>query len=287
MRELLSVDEMAQAVPLFRGKFGAALARAAKKIFTLGRLEKLVNDHADTTGWDFSEGVLEELGVDYEVGGVPLEELPKGPFITVHNHPYGGIDGCSLVNLFGRIDPSYKLMVNKMLARLWPLEDTFITVIPTGERREAAKAESINGVKECLLHVRGGGSLGIFPSGAVSDLSPREHCVRDREWQEAAIKLIKKLNVPIVPVRFYDGNSKFYYRLGLISWKVRLLRLPKEIFTKHGKRMRIGIGPVITPEKQKEFNDLAEFGNYLRSSVYDMPEPLTYIKRTQLPRTIK
>ena len=287
MRELLSVEEMAQAVPLFRGKVGNALVRGIKKIFSLKRLEKLVNDHADTQGWDFSEVVLEELGIDYEVGGVPLEELPKGSFITIHNHPYGGIDGCALVNLFGRIDPSYKLMVNKMLARLWPLEDSFITVIPTGEKREAARTESINGVKESLLHIRGGGSMGIFPSGAVSDFNPKEHCVRDREWQEAAIKLIKKLGVPIVPVRFFDGNSKFYYRLGLINWKVRLLKLPSEIFNKHGKRMRIGIGPVITPEAQKEFKDIAEFGRFLRSSVYDMPEPQNYIKKTQLPRTIQ
>lgn len=286
MREMLPISEMAAAVPLFRGRIGGALARAFKKLTRMSKVEKLVDDHSDVEGWKFSQDVLEELGVDYELGGLPLSELPKGAFITIHNHPYGGVDGCALVNIFGRVDPSYKIMINKLLSRIWPLESNFITVVPTGEKREAAKAESVNGVKECILQIRSGHPLGIFPSGAVSDLDPKEKCVRDREWQEAALKLIKKLGVPIVPVRFFDGNSRFYYRLGLIDWKVRLLRLPSEIFNKNGKRMRIGIGQVITPEKQAEFSDLKEFGAYLRSSVYDMPEPENYIRRKELPERI-
>lgn len=283
---MLPVSEMAAAVPVFRGRVGAALARAVKKVLNLSRLEKLVWDHSDVKGWQFSQDVLEELGVDYELGGLPLEELPKGAFITVHNHPYGGLDGCALVNIFGRVDPEYKVMVNKLLARMWPLKESFITVVPVGERREAASAESISGVRESLTHLRNGHPLGIFPSGAVSDLKPKEGCVRDREWQEAALKLIKKPGVPIVPVRFFDGNSRFYYNLGLISWKVRLLRLASELFNKKGKRMRIAIGPVITPEKQAEFQDLQSFGNFLRESVYSMPEPDNYKRRKDLPERI-
>ena len=286
MREMLPVSEMAAAVPLFRGRLGGALARGLKRLVRLSTVEKLVDDHSDVAGWKFSEDVLEELGVDYELGGLPLSELPKGAFITIHNHPYGGVDGCALVNIFARVDPSYKIMVNKILARIWPLDGNFITVVPTGEKREAAKTESVNGVKESILQIREGHPLGIFPSGAVSDLIPKEGIVRDREWQEAALKLIKKLGVPIVPVRFFDGNSRFYYRLGLISWKIRLVRLPSEIFNKHGKRMRIGIGPVITPEKQAEFKDLGEFGAFLRSSVYEMSEPESYIRRKELPERI-
>lgn len=286
MRELLPIQEIESAVPFFRGKFGNALARWIKKIFVLSRLEKLIDDHSDKTGFAFTQDVLDDLGIDYELGGLPLEELPEGAFVTIHNHPYGGVDGCSLVNIFGRVDPSYKIMVNKVLARIWPLQDNYITVIPTGEKREAAKAESVSGVRDCITQISAGKPLGVFPSGAVSDLSLKEKCVRDREWQEAAIKLIKRLKVPIVPVRFFDGNSRFYYNLGLISWKIRLLRLPAEVFNKHGKRMRIGIGPVISPEKQAEFSDLDSFKAFLRASVYEMPEPESYVRRSELPETI-
>ena len=93
----------------------------------------------------------------------------------------------------------------------------------------------------------------------------------DREWQEAVIKLIMKAQVPVIPVRFFDGNSAFYYSLGLIDWRIRLLRLPAEVFNKRGKIMHIGIGKVISVEEQKRFgNDVRAFGDYLRKSVYDM-----------------
>lgn len=117
--------------------------------------------------------------------------------------------------------------------------------------------------------MRSGHPLGIFPAGAISDLSLKDRRIRDREWQKPVIRLIKKLNVPIVPVHFLNRNSDFYYMLGLIDWRVRLLKLPSEVFNKKGKRTRIAIGPVITPEQQAEFTDLHLFRDYLRNKVYN------------------
>lgn len=284
MRELFPFEEIEQAVPFFYGREG--LARNLKRLFRMSRLEDLVWRHSDKAGVEFASDVLDELGVDYEIGGPGLDNLPEGAFFTVHNHPYGGVDGCALIDFFGRIDPQYKLMVNKVLSRVWPLEQNYITVIPTGEHKTAPKTESIGGVRDTITAIRSGHPVGIFPSGAVSDLSLRDRCVRDREWQSGAVHLIKKLGVPIVPVRFFDGNSAFYYSLGLISWKVRLLRLPSEIFNKNGKRMRIGIGPVIMPDKLKEFDNVGDLTGFLRSSVYDMPMPDRFVRRSELLRQI-
>lgn len=281
MRELLPFEEIEQVVPFFHGREG--LVHSLKRLLRMSRLEDLVWRHSDKVGVEFASDVLDELGVDYEIGGPGLDSLPTGAFFTIHNHPYGGVDGCALIDFFGRIDPQYKLMVNKVLSRIWPLEQNCITVIPTGEHKTAPKAESISGVRDTIAAIRSGHPVGIFPSGAVSDLSLKDRCVRDREWQDGAIHLIKKMGVPIVPVRFFDGNSAFYYSLGLISWKIRLLRLPSEIFNKNGKRMRIGIGPVIMPE---EFGNKENFGGFLRSSVYDMPMPDKFVKRSELLRKI-
>lgn len=284
MRELLPFEEIEQVVPFFHGKEG--LARSLKRLLRMSRLEDLVWRHSDKAGVDFASEVLDELGVDYEIGGPGLDSLPEGAFFTIHNHPYGGVDGCALIDFFGRIDPQYKLMLNKVLSRIWPLEQNYITVIPTGEHKTAPKTESIGGVRDTIAAIRSGHPVGIFPSGAVSDLSLKDRCVRDREWQSGAVHLMKKLGVPIVPVRFFDGNSAFYYALGLISWKVRLLRLPSEIFNKNGKRMRIGIGPVITPDKLKEFDSIEDLTGFLRSSVYDMPMPDKFVRRSELSHRI-
>ena len=174
-----------------------------------------------------------------------------------------------LVDLFGHIRPDFKVMVNKFLGRIGTLGDNFICVTPTIGERTAPTRDSIQGIKDAVAHVRSGGALGLFPAGAISDLSLKDGCIRDREWQEPVIRLIKKLNVPLVPVHFLDRNSDFYYSLGLIDWKVRLLRLPAEVFNKGGRIQRIAIGEMITPQQQAEFSDIRHLGDFLRDKVYN------------------
>ena len=82
------------------------------------------------------------------------------------------------------------------------------------------------------------------------------------------IRLIKKMNVPVVPVRFLDRNSDFYYSLGLLDWRIRLLRLPAEVFNKRGKTTRIEIGEIITPEQLLELEDIDALRDYLRNKIY-------------------
>ena len=172
-----------------------------------------------------------------------------------------------LIDLFARIRPDFKVMANRILSRIEPLAGNFISVVPTGVRRGTPAADSIHGVKSAVAHVRAGHPLGIFPAGAVSDLSIRDGCVRDREWQEPVLRLVWKLGVPVVPVHFLDGNSFFYYSLGLVSWKVRLLRLPAEVFNKGGRTERIALGEVIFPQLFEGFDDIGSFGEFLRKMV--------------------
>lgn len=275
---LLSVEELERMAPIFKGRAGNAFAKGMMHLLSIDRVNELYDRNTAVNGPDFAAAVLDDIGMRYHIGCAsadPFETLysviPYGPFITVSNHPCGHVDGISLVDVFGHMRPDYKVMVNKILSMIKPLENCFIQVTPTGTERTAPTSASVSGIKAALRHLRSGGSLGLFPSGAVSDLSIKDRCVRDREWQEAVIKLIMKAQVPVIPVRFFDGNSAFYYSLGLIDWRIRLLRLPAEVFNKRGKTMHIGIGKVISVEEQKRFgNDVRAFGDYLRKSVYDM-----------------
>lgn len=279
---LLTVNKLEQVSPLFRGRSGNALAKGAMRLLAIDKVNELYDRNSALKGPDFAAAVLDDIGMDYELrfegigsGLDPFETLddliPDGPFITISNHPYGHADGISLVEVFGHIRNDYKVIVNKILGMIQPLEENFIQVTPTGSSRTAPTAASVSGIKAALTHLRSGGCLGLFPSGAVSDFSLRDRCIRDREWQEAVIRLIMKAGVPVIPVRFFDGNSAFYYSLGLIDWRVRLLRLPSEVFNKKGRTMRIGIGKVISVEEQKRFgNDVHAFRDFLRGSVYGM-----------------
>ena len=264
------MNELERATPLFRGKCGNALCRGLMHLLSIDRVNDLYRRNSIVNGPDFTKAVLEDIGVEYEVlNPEVLKNLPDGPFITISNHPYGHIDGVILVDLLGHIRPDFKVMVNKFLGRIRTLDENFICVTPVGEERTAPTKDSIQGIKDAVAHIRTGGALGLFPSGAVSDLSLKDRCIRDREWQEPVIRLIKKMNVPIVPVHFLDRNSNFYYSLGLIDWKVRLLRLVSEVFNKKGKRTRVAIGEIISAEEQDKFTDIRQFGDFLRNKVYN------------------
>lgn len=277
---LITLQELEQMTPLFRGSVGGALARGTMRLLAIDKVNALYDRHAHLNGADFAQSVLEDLKVGYEVfvdtheALVQLDNLGQdAPFITISNHPYGHIDGLILADYFGHRRADYKMMVNQFLSRIEALSPSLIPVTPTGVERTTATAESIVGVRRALTHLRSGGALGLLPSGAISDLSLREGCVRDREWQPAIIAFIAKAKVPILPVHFIDRNSSLFYLLGLIDWRVRLLRLPSEVFNKAHSPVRLVLGPIISVEEQQQYlatHTLREYGYWLRERVYGL-----------------
>ena len=283
---VITVEEFQKLLPKLNGKKGAALIRRAMHLAAIDRVNDLYDHNAHLQGPDFTTGLLQEMGIDYQVGHAErLQELPEGPFITISNHPYGHIDGIILVELFGHLRPDYKVTVNQLLAHIRAMSPNFIEVVPQGKEASSPKAASLAGIRETLARLRDGHPVGFFPSGAVSDLSLKDHAIRDRQWQDPVLRIIQKAKVPIIPVRFFDRNSLLYYRLGLIDWKVRLLRLCWEVFNKRGKDVRLGIGETITVERQEACSSPEEYAQLLRSSVYDMPLPETFVRRSELDLT--
>lgn len=280
---LIELSDWEKASPLFRGRAGNALARGLMKGLSLDAVCRIYDEASAHTGTDFAKAVLDITRSDYQIGGLShLEVLENANFITVSNHVYGALDGLILADFFGHLTPDYKILVNKVLGIMTAFGPSFITVIPTGEERTAARKESIDGIYKTLRHIRKGGTMGFFPSGAVSDLSLRDRAIRDRAWQEPVIRLIRKARVPVVPVRFFDRNSLYYYLLGLLSWRIRLLRLPKEAISQGGKPIRVGIGSVISVEEQDRFSDLGAFSDFLRTAVYGMELPAAFRRRSEM-----
>ena len=50
----------------------------------------------------------------------------------------------------------------------------------------------------------------------------------DKPWEEAAMKLVQKANVPVVPIYFHAKNSNLFYKLSKISDTFRTAKLPSE-----------------------------------------------------------
>lgn len=274
---LLPVSQLERMTPLFKGKAGNAFASLLRKLFSVSRLSDLYDECCHLQGPDFAAAVIKRLGIKLEIGDAfRLHQLPEGPFITVSNHPYGGMDGIILLDLIGNQREGFKVMVNEFLDLIEPFRQSWITVNPKNNDSNGVTQKNIQGVKEVFQTLRNGKPVGFFPSGAVSDFSIKELRIRDRQWQEPLIRLIRKARVPIVPIRFLDRNSAFFYFLGLINWKIRTLRLPKEVINKEGSTIRVAVGETISVARQDKHKDFKGFRDLLRNSVYEMPVPETF-----------
>lgn len=283
---VITPEQAADLSPLFAGKRGRLLFKLALKATGIDHVNAThdrVGHAGIAPGPDFAKGILDDVGVDFRIGNAErLASLPDGPFIAISNHIYGHLDGIALVDVLGHVRPQVKVMVNEFLMWISGLAPNFISVNPTLKERTGATSTSINGVKSALLQLRSGEPLALFPSGAVADLKPREGwTLSERDWQDAAVKLIKKARVPVIPIRFFDRNSAFYYSLGLIDYRIRFVRLFHELYNKRGTHPRMGIGPVISVAEQDAVPE-EQFKAFLRESVYQMPVPTSFTLRSQL-----
>ena len=92
--------------------------------------------------------------------------------------------------------------------------------------------------------------------------------VVDKEWEVAAMKLIQKAEVPVVPIYFHAKNSRLFYRLSKISDTLRTAKLPSEVLTQKRRIIKVRVGKPISVKAQKEHESLSEFSEFLRKKTY-------------------
>ena len=287
MVKLIETEEFMKAARLGR-LGGASAAKVLMTVLRINRINKLYDEVAHHRGIGFIDALIEKLQLEYEVSEEELKKIPKeGPFITVSNHPFGGIDGMLLVKILHPIRPDIKVMSNFVLNKIEPVKEFMLPVNPFERRKEAAS--SLGGIKMALEQVNSGGVLGIFPAGEVSSYNEDNFGISDREWQYTAMKMIKKAKVPVVPIYFQGSNSRLFHLLGLIHPTLRTVRLPAEVFNKKHKKIRIRIGNPISVKEQDAFSDVSTFGRYLRARTYALGSVLEVYKffRPRINRTRK
>ncbi len=247
---------------------GDAIAKFLMVLLRLNKVNQLYSKIADKKGVDFLNSALDVLQVRYEINPEELKRIPKtGPFITVSNHPYGGIDGIISIKLIAELRPDYKNIGNFLLQRIPQLQEFIISVDPFDGKNN--RLASIGGIKTALNHLSAGNPLGIFPAGEVSTYYDNdEQGAVDRQWQSSMIKFIKKAEVPVVPIYFQGTNSRLFHLLGLIHPMLRTAKLPSEVLNKKNKVIKIRIGSPISVQEQKEYSDIERFGRFLRLKTY-------------------
>lgn len=266
--DVLGYDDIVAAAPFLKGHRKAV--RRLMRLFSIDRCNWLHGrNYLKPDGAAVTSGILSDLDISLTIENAQvLDNLPQGAFITVSNHPFGALDGISLINIISSRRPEYKVMVNMILNHITGMRRNFIAVDALASDDPAKKAVSMKGIKEAIMQVRRGKPLGFFPAGAVSKLNNRMQ-LEDRRWQPTVIRLIEQCGVPVIPIFFHGSNSFWFNLLGRISWQLRTLRLPAEVFRKHGSTIRITVGNPISVEEQKlHQGSLEEFGQWLKERTY-------------------
>ncbi|MGB1308736.1 MAG: GNAT family N-acyltransferase, partial [Oceanihabitans sp.] len=264
---LVTAKEVSKAIHADKyGFLGTFLGWGLMKLLKISSLNRIYNRNKHLKDLAFLDAILGEFQIKFEIPEEDLKRLPKdGAYITVSNHPLGGIDGILLLKLLIEQREDFKIIANFLLHRIEPMKPYIMPVNPFEDRKDVKS--SIAGFKNAITHLRDGHPLGVFPAGEVSTYKDGKLVV-DKPWEETAIKLIKKAEVPVVPIYFHAKNSKLFYKLSKISDTFRTAKLPSELLTQKRRTIKVRIGKPIHVKDQKEHETIEGFSNFLRKKTY-------------------
>lgn len=268
-RTVLDTKDVIELVPRLKGH--EKLVTRLLHFLSVDKVNAVHSKYFDTPGPAFVASLLKDFDITLRIDGTEvLDNLPEGAFITVSNHPFGALDGITLIHLIASRRPEYKVMVNMILGRITAMNPNFIKVDALASDDPAKKAVSMLGIKQCINQIKSGQPLGFFPAGAVSKVNWRGRLV-DRKWQDSVIRLIDKLKVPVIPIYFHGSNSWWFNFLGVVCWQARTLRLPAEVWRKCHTTMHISVGDPISVEEQRAHaSSIDELGEYLKAKTYEL-----------------
>lgn len=253
------------------GVLGTLSGWLLMKVLKISTLNKVYNRNKHLKDVAFLNGILDDLQIKFEIPEEDLKRLPKeGAYITISNHPLGGIDGVLLLKLMLEKEPNFKIIANFLLHRIEPLKKYIMPVNPFENHKDAKS--SVVGLKETFRHLSDGKPLGMFPAGEVSTYKDGKLVV-DKEWEEGAIKVIRKAQVPVVPIYFHAKNSRLFYLLSKFGDTMRTAKLPSEVFSQKNRVVKVRIGKPISVAEQNEYTTIEEYSEFLRKKTYMLANP--------------
>jgi putative hemolysin len=264
---LVTAKEVAKAINADKyGIFGTFSGWLLMKVLKISTLNKIYDRNKHLSDLEFLNAILDEFQIKFEIPEEDLKRLPKdGAYITISNHPLGGIDGILLLKLMLEREPNFKIIANFLLHRIEPMKKYIMPVNPFENHKDAKS--SVIGIKETLRHLSDGKPLGMFPAGEVSTYKDGKLVV-DKTWEEGAIKVIRKAQVPVVPIYFHAKNSRLFYSLSKINDTLRTAKLPSELLTQKDRIIKVRIGKPIPVAEQNEHESIEEYSEFLRKKTY-------------------
>ncbi len=261
MSELIKASDIAKAIKLDQaGALGTAVGWMLMRLLGIHHINKMYRGISHYRDIDFVDAIIDKLNIGFEIPDEDLKRLPEsGSFITVSNHPLGGLDSILLLKIMLQKRPDFKVLSSFILKDV-PQIEKYVINIHSG-------ANAKTGLKSALNHLSEGHGLGLFPAGEVSTYKNGKLVV-DKTWDKQVLKLLYKAQVPIIPVYFHGRNSRLFYFLSRIHPVLRTAKLPSEAISDMKKNIKVRIGKPITPKMQAGFADHDLLGEFIRKKTY-------------------
>lgn len=273
--DLIRAEELADLYPFFGTKMGRWVAKGLIKIAKVDVLSDLHRDYIHLRGEEFTTAVLNDarINVAYTLHHKErLERVQERTFLTISNHPFGGLDGIMLLDIMLRIRPDYRVLVNGVLDRITTLAENWIPIQPRRNKKgyvhDAGK--NISGVKLLAERISEGHPVGMFPAGGIAHYDFKKKERKEQLWQLNNVRIISTAQVPVVPIMFDGINSKLFYRLLKISYNLNTIRMPAEILNKKGQVFDVYVGEPIMPDEISAFKNLKELRTFLMERAFSV-----------------
>lgn len=265
MREV--VDQLIEERAPWLRRGGPGVASARKVLHALlqyDRTLKIGEALESFPGRMALQSLYEMIGLHVQVSG--LENIPRsGPAMVVCNHPTGIADGIMLYGVLSAVRPDLFIFANADAIRVLPsLEE----VIAPVEWRPEKRTHRQN--RETMDYTRRAFDEGrlavLFPSGRLA--KRRWLSLHERPWMASGAMMVRKFNLPVVPLHITARNSALFYLFDRIHPTLRDITLFHEVVNKSRQRYRLNIGRVIEPESLPA--NSAEATEVLRSATLEL-----------------
>ena len=204
-------------------------------------------------GQPFWKQALDTMGIKLITPEEQIARIPQeGPIVVTSNHPHGLVDGMILGELIGRVRTDYKILTRSLLTGVAEI-DHFMIPVPFPHEQDALE-KNLWMRKQAMDHLKNGGIVAVFPSGAVAASETMFGPVIEREWNPFTSKMIQRSNAEVLPIFFPGANSRLYQIANQISATLRQGLLLYEIAHAFNKPQSPVVGHAISRDKISQWS---------------------------------
>lgn len=206
----------------------------------------------------FASKLLDELNIgvkrEIEQNFETILSRKEGHIIAA-NLPHGGIDAIIILDTCRKYKKNTKIVVPKLIAQVPAIADDIIVY-------DHCKSNHKSSLRAMQQHLKEGGNLIIFAQKGISRGLKDDVTL---EWKTPMLKLIKRLEAPLIPIFIKGGNSLRFSLLRAISERLADADSLNQIIKKEGSAFKLLECQRIDAEIIKSISNDAEIGLLLDS----------------------